>query len=512
MLDNSPLPATPIPRRCLECSAFKKIIVIRQAATDGQLEQELRALGFQLQVAGDWKQTCAEVNEFQCEFMIWDTQLPAAEDLEFLRQMRQRCPRLPILVLLDEAEAETAIRLTKAGAHDFLVKPLTEASLSAAIDHVIQTRRQLCDATLLPRSAEIRSPSRRLVGKSPAMQEVYRRIGLVAERNEPVLIRGETGSGKELVARAIHQHSPRRERVFLAINCAALSESLLESELFGHERGAFTGASQRRPGAFEVASGGTLFLDEIGDMSLVLQAKILRALQQGEIHRVGGHETIPVDVRVLAATNKSLEQEIKKGRFREDLYYRLNVVSIPMPPLREHLEDLPVLVDYFLEQYTPVGEPRPALDMRALWKMQVHHWPGNIRELENTVRRALVSAKGQVILEKDIVLPAWIEPPASACCCDELPADASAREISPDMQLDMALERWLAEQVKGATLPVEGNVPARMELKLLLAALKFTDGNQAHAARLLGISRSTLREWLKKNNSVRRPGQETQSP
>jgi DNA-binding NtrC family response regulator len=501
----------PIPDRCLHCPAFRKIILVHDIADGGaELARELGGIGFRVQKVAGWTQACEQINELDCEFVVWDAPMPSAEDMDALRQLRQRCPRLPIIVLVDSAEAETAIGLMKAGAHDFLVKPVDDRRLLDTVEQVIHSRRRFCDALLLATypsptlQGERGGEGRRLVGCGRALQEVYRRIGLVAERNEPVLIHGETGTGKELVARAIHEHSQRRQQVFLAINCAALPESLLESELFGHEKGAFTGAGQQRLGAFETANGGTLFLDEIGDMSLPLQAKILRALQQGEIRRLGGHQTIAVDVRVLAATNKDLEKAIWRGGFREDLYYPLNVVSIRMPPLREHAEDILPLVEHFIERYTPPGEARPALDTRALRKLQAYHWPGNVRELENTVRRALVSAKAQVILEENISLPVRPDLEPATCCCQEdqplsgrSPAEPR-NAVSPDLELDMVLEKWLAQQMNAGGSSAEASVPARMEIKLLLAALNLTSGNQVQAARLLGISRSTLREWLKK--------------
>jgi transcriptional regulator with GAF, ATPase, and Fis domain len=377
------------------------------------------------------------------------------------------------------------------------------------------TRRLLCDALLIPGVPASQVPSLRFVGSSQPMQEVFKRIGLVARRDESVLILGETGTGKEMVARTIHRHSERSDHPFLAINCAAIPENLLESELFGHEKGAFTGASQRRLGAFECAHGGTLFLDEIGDMSLPLQAKILRVLQQGEIHRVGGNETIAVDVRVLTATNKVLEKAIQTGAFREDLYYRLNVVSIRLPPLREHREDILELVEYFLERYTHAGGPRPALDAAALRKLQKHHWPGNIRELENTIRRALVTAKGHAIMEQDIVLgePTSCAGKSDVAACAHCQLGQTAHDSNfetasdsvlvraSEEQLDSALRQWLVYQIRQSPADGGQDIPARLEDKLLDAAMDFTHGNQVKASRLLGISRTTLRQWLSRRTS-----------
>jgi len=497
----------PIPARCLVCPALNKILLLQEATeVAADFEDALRPLHLQVKTVLGIDNALARINELDYEFVVWDTHAPRVEEIEKLRQLRVACPKLPVLVLADSADANTTIELMKAGAHDCLAKPVAPGRLQHAMERALKARRSLCDAFLLPGTVEMREHVPRLVGRSLAMQEVYKSIGLVAERDEPVLICGESGTGKELVARAIHRHSGRGERPFVAINCAALPETLLESELFGHEKGAFTGASQRRLGAFERADGGTLFLDEIGDMSLPLQAKILRVLQQGEIHRVGGQETIHVGVRILAATNKVLEKAIQNGGFREDLYYRLNVISIRLPSLREHAEDIHELVDYFIDRYSLPGRPRPALDARAVGKLQTYPWPGNVRELENTIRRALVLAKGQALMEQHILLGESPPSPEACAVCRTHgllknigPADAGD---PPEVTLETALHYWLAHEVASPPIAQGQSVAERLQAKLLEAALDYTQGNQVRAARLLGISRTTLREWIKKNKGT----------
>ena len=507
---DGPIDIREIPERCLQCPAFNRVLLVREGAEGGaDVADALAPLGLQVHVAAAGG-ALAQLDDFDYEFVLWDSHLPVAEETAALRRLLRQCPRLPIIVLTQDARAETSIEFVKAGAHDLLGRPFRTAQLQVTAQRALKTRRLLCDALLIPTIPDLQVPVAKFVGRSPAMQEVFKQIGLVARRDESVLILGETGTGKELVARTIHRHSQRCDQPFLAINCAALPEHLLESELFGHEKGAFTGAIQRRLGAFECANGGTLFLDEIGDMSLPLQAKILRALQHEGIHRVGGHETIAIDVRVLTATNKVLEKALADGTFREDLYYRLNVVSIRLPALRDHREDIPELVEYFLDRYTPPGEPRPAIDAQALRKLQHYAWPGNVRELENTMRRALVTAKGHAIMEQDIVLGMPTQGVAlcdAARCahCQSVSTSAGvdaaaevdvAQERVLDDQLKVALQQWLAHRTSRPTGDNELDIPAQVEVKLMDAALEFTHGNQVKAARLLGISRTTLRQWL----------------
>ena len=315
------------------------------------------------------------------------------------------------------------------------------------------------------------------MGLNPGMQEVYKRIGQVAGADVPVLIRGETGTGKELVARAVVQHSRRAEGPFLVVNCAAIPEGLLESEMFGHERGAFTSAHARRIGKFEQALGGTIFLDEIGDMALSTQAKILRALQEGTFERLGGNEAIQTDARVIAATHRDLEADCREGRFREDLYYRLNVVTICLPPLRDRKDDLPRLVDYFVSRFcAELGVERVSISSEAMERLLRHAWPGNLRELQNVLKNAILTCRGGVVTAED-VRPTET-PPSS-----DSPPPLAALDLARLNALDGDLHATVFEEV---------------ERRLLDYALRRCEGNQVQAARLLGVSRSMLRDRMRR--------------
>jgi two-component system nitrogen regulation response regulator GlnG len=369
------------------------------------------------------------------------------------------------------------------GAYDYLAKPfdldevllLTERALAAGrlTQEVARLRRGL---------QEVREFSA-LIGRHLRMQEVYKTIGRIAGTDVTVLLRGESGTGKELVARAIHHYSRRSGRPFVAVSCAAIPGTLLESEMFGHERGAFTDAKERKLGKFEMAHGGTLYLDEIGDMPIELQAKLLRALQERTIERVGGHEPIPVDVRVLAATNRDLEALMKEARFREDLFYRLNVVALSLPPLRERRRDVPLLVEHFLAKYADeLGER--GVTPEALDRLVGHDWPGNVRELENVIQRAMVLATAGVILPEHLPIG-----PVSA-----------AASVAVDASLEEIIERKLMECVRGLRQRSTANLYDLMiglvEKPLLRAVLRETEGNQVRAAQILGINRNTLRKKL----------------
>jgi len=337
-----------------------------------------------------------------------------------------------------------------------------------------------------------------VIGRSERMQEVFKLVGQTAATDATVLITGESGTGKELVARAIYHHSRRVDRAFLAINCAAIPENLLESELFGHEKGAFTGAATQRIGKFEQCDKGTLFLDEIGDMSATTQTKILRVLQNGTFERVGGNETIKADVRVIAATNKPLEEAVAAKQFREDLFYRLNVVRIQLPPLRERRDDIRLLVDYFLRKLAgPGGKPK-SIGQATLSSLEAYHWPGNVRELENVLRRAMVVAKGSAILPADLPMEVTAATLAARPAVTETSpsAPAPAASSTPPAPLDLpaiarALFRFARADPKLKVLPA-------VERELVIEALKETKGNQVQAAKLLGITRATLRKRVDK--------------
>jgi len=382
---------------------------------------------------------------------------------------------------------ETAIEAMRLGAFDYILKPFELEEISELVTKGLEAHNLMKKAVAIPALSQKSEDSDQIIGKSKAMQEVYKLIGQVAESDVTVLIRGESGTGKELVARAIYQYSRRKEGPFLAINCAAIPETLLESELFGHEKGAFTGASKKRIGKFEQCNKGTILLDEVGDMTLSTQAKILRVLQEGEFERIGGNETIRVDVRVLASTNRKLEELIKEGKFREDLYYRLKIMTIVLPPLRERKEDIQELTEYFFHLYNRQLDTQVSyIDPSIFKKLLSYTWPGNVRELANTVKRGLILAKGDVLTEEEIVFDVENEAVSFA---DEQELEKSLKKMLDPLFLDI-LRFW------GTGL--HSNLLEKVEKFLIQKALSETKGNQVQAAKLLGISRNTLRHRIEK--------------
>ncbi|WP_246804773.1 sigma-54-dependent transcriptional regulator [Desulfosarcina cetonica] len=357
-------------------------------------ERLLKEEGYRVRTAASGEAGIRMLTEAVPDLVVLDVRLPGINGLETFRQIHQIEQKLPVIIMTAYGTTETAIEATKMGAFDYVIKPFD-------IPQMLSTIRQALEAGRFMRSpvdmdvAPDKIHGEAIIGKSPAMQEVYKAIGRVSATDATVLIRGESGSGKELVARALYQHSIRSQKPFLVINCVAIPDTLLESELFGYEKGAFTGATHRRVGKIEQASGGTVFLDEIGDMPLNLQAKMLRLLQEKSIERLGGRETIPVDVRIIAATNRDLEVQITKGQFREDLYYRLKVITIWLPSLRERTGDIPLLVDYFMTRFSlELGIENPGITREAMSMLVSSPWPGNIRELANTLQKALIFNRG----------------------------------------------------------------------------------------------------------------------
>src|SRR4051812_27840483 len=329
------------------------------------------------------------------DVVVTDMKLPGLNGLELIRELHAASPRLPIILMTAHGTTETAIQATKSSAYDYILKPFEIPELIDLVEKALTSRRLMTEPVQLGTPGDSRDA---MVGNSRGMQAIYKEISRVASKPVNVLIRGETGTGKELIARAIYQHSDRAQEPFVAINCAAIPETLLESELFGHERGAFTGAEERRIGRFEQANRGTIFLDEIGDMTFGTQVKLMRVLQEKCLQRLGGKETISVDVRVVAATHRDLETAIQQKQFREDLYYRLSVVVINLPALRHRRDDIPELVRYFLQKHgSELGNPKPSIHPEALNFLQAHNWPGNVRELENVVRKALLLAQTYTI-------------------------------------------------------------------------------------------------------------------
>lgn len=428
------------------------------------------------------------------DLVLMDIRMGGMNGLETLRRIRQMDSKLLVILMTAYGTTQTAIEAMKLGAYDYLLKPFDVVKLKDIVSNALKAAhdmRQIVSYQPLLESEDYESG---IVGRSEAMQQVFKMIGQVAGTDATALITGESGTGKELVARAIYHHSNRNNQPFLAVNCAAIPEQLLESELFGHERGAFTGATLQRIGKFEQCNGGTIFLDEIGDMTPATQTKILRVLQSGTFERVGGNTPLRVDVRIIAATNKPLEEAVAAREFREDLFYRLNVVRIHIPPLRERREDVRLLVNYFLKKFAREQEAAPkSISNGVIKALEQYHWPGNVRELENIVRRALVVAKGNAILLGDLppeiagqsLTPSAVTPaPAGASTTGETgPADV--------VSLTRKLFQWARKDPKLKLIPA-------VERELVLQALKETGGNQVQAAKLLGITRATLRKRIEK--------------
>lgn len=436
----------------------------------------------QVEVAHTGAQALNLLAQQRYDLIILDIRLPDISGLELLPQIKTIDPRSVILVITAFGTTETAIEAIKLGAYDYIPKPLDVDLMRKVINEALASSKLMHTEVLLEGRESDFAHQDSIIGQSPIMQEIYKMIGRVAGSDVNILIRGESGTGKELVARAIYQHSQRADRPFIAVNCAAIPETLLESELFGYEKGAFTGATSRKIGKFEQANGGTIFLDEIGDMTLATQAKILRVLQEGYITRLGGEQALPVDVRVIVATNRDLEQLIAAGRFREDLYYRIKVLTISLPPLRQRLTDLPELIDYFLDKHCHLlQKPRLVLSDKAFSAMQNYHWPGNVRELENTIRRAIVLCKSSVIDEALVTAEFKTQPTPvpNANVEDKTSLTSFSINLPPD-----------------ASGNLYNTALAILEKELFRRVFTQTGGNLSRAAQLLGLSRMTLRKRL----------------
>ncbi|MBI3458600.1 MAG: sigma-54-dependent Fis family transcriptional regulator [Candidatus Rokubacteria bacterium] len=447
------------------------------------LDRLLRQAGHVVTVVEDGHAALAAAAAEGFDLAFVDIRMPGLDGLEALSRLRAQSPETAVIVVTAHGSVRAAVEAMQRGAYDYLAKPFDNDEVLLLVARALQAKALAREIVELRTGIHEVWEFGALVGKSPRMQEVYKTIGRIAGTDVTVLIQGESGTGKEVVARAVHHYSRRAGKPFVAVSCAAIPATLLEAELFGHERGAFTDAYQRRLGKFELAQGGTVYLDEVGDMGPELQPKLLRVLQEREFERIGGSEPIRVDVRLVAATNRDLEAMIKDGRFREDLYYRLNVVSLVLPPLRERREDVPFLVDHFLTKYAgELGER--ALAAEALDRLVSYPWPGNVRELENAIQHAMVMATAGVVLPEHLPISAGAGAPP-------------LREGT----LEHLIQAKLDECVRGLGARESANlyelVLSLVERPLLRAVLRETGGNQLRAAALLGINRNTLRKKLR---------------
>ena len=459
------------------------LIIDDDAQLRHSFEKLLTQEGHTVQTAPTGEAGITIVKEAPPDLVITDVRLPGLSGLETFRTLRDIEPQLPVIVMTAFGTTETAIEATKLGAFDYVLKPFEVPDILTLIDQALEASRFMRSKVEMDAFPETTS-GEAIVGRSKAMQEIYKAIGRVSSTDATVLIRGESGTGKELVARAIYQHSLRGDKPFVVINCVAIPETLLESELFGYEKGAFTGAVRRRVGKIQQAHRGTVFLDEIGDMPLSIQAKILRLLQEKSVERLGGRETIPVDVRIIAATNRDLETALAEGRFREDLYYRLKVVTLWLPPLRDRMDDIPLLVDYFLPRFCrEMATDNPGVSEEAKAFLSGHSWPGNVRELANAVQKALIFSRGGPINLEDIT-----------------PALGTEHvSVGTDKTLEKVIHQWVRETLGSDTAKNKFNSLVDRFSRILIAeALNLTSGNRTRAAELLGMSRPTLLSRIEK--------------
>jgi DNA-binding NtrC family response regulator len=472
-----------------------KILLVEDDETlAAPLQSELELKGYAVRTADQVERGLEAARQEDFEVVVTDLQLPDSSGLEIVKALHCSDPRLPVILMTGHHTAEAAIKATRLGAYEYLVKPFKIPELVDLVEKAVGARRLMSEPVEV---GETKSAQDAIIGRSRGMVEVYKAIGLVSAKPVSVLIRGETGTGKELVARYLYQHSERAGRALIVVNCPAIPDNLLESELFGHEAGAFTDATSRRIGRFEQANGGTIFLDEIGDISLGTQAKLLRVLQDKVIQRVGGgKEGFPVDVRVIAATHRDLERAVEEKQFRRDLYYRLNDAVIRLPPLRDRQEDIPDLVSFFLQQHAAeLGAIGSTIDSEGLRLLQLHPWPGNVRELRNAVRKALLLAHGRPI-DPGIIKRALDE--------TKVFRRTPAQHAAPPSQADSPLAVHVSKLLDSAALGERQDVAAALtewaERDIYSQAIALAEGDQTKAARWLGVSRVTMRERLLRYN------------
>jgi len=454
------------------------LIVDDDAQLRQSFEKLLNAEGHTVKTASTGEAAIAQVQAAVPDLVIMDVRMPGMNGLEAFRAIHEIEPKLPVIIMTAFGTTDTAIEATKLGAFEYVLKPPEIPDILALISQALEAGRFMRSRVELDVAPDTTAADA-IIGKSKPMQEVYKAIGRVAPTDATVLIRGDSGTGKELVARAIYQHSLRSAKPFLIINCVAIPETLLESELFGYEKGAFTGAVNRRVGKFEQAHGGTVFLDEIGDMPFSIQAKILRLLQERSIERLGGREPIPVDVRIIAATNRDLEAALAQGRFREDLYYRLKVVTLWLPPLKERAGDITLLAEYFLARFAKeMSLSNPGMTAEAKLLLQNCPWPGNVRELANAMQKALIFSRGYPIDPDDV--------------SRAIGGESQAREAG-DQQTEEIVRQWVRQTLAaGEGKDVFETCMDHFASLIISEALDLTSGNRSRAAKLLGISRPTL--------------------
>lgn len=444
------------------------------------VKKSLESDSLEVITAATAEQGIASVRDHEPDAVILDVRLPDMSGLDAFNDIHKIDPRVPVIIITAYSTTETAIEAMKRGAFEYLLKPVDFDTLCRTVARAIEISQMSRVPAIFEVGGEVNADADQIVGRSPSMQEVFKAIGQVAPQDVNALVLGESGTGKEMVARAIYQHSRRSDRQFLAINCAALSESLLESELFGHERGSFTGADKRRIGKFEQMNKGTIFLDEIGDMTSATQAKVLRLLQDGSFERVGSNETVQSDVRVIAATNRNLMEDVREGRFREDLYYRLSVFTIELPPLRERKDDIPIFVEHFINIFNrDLNKRVRSIAPEAMAMLMNYSWPGNVRELQSAVKHALVRSVGEVMSANSL----------PAACCDQ-PLKATGDDSGLNVE---NIRQFINELLSTDESSIYQRMHNEIDRILLPEILSHADGNQAQASEVLGIARSTLR-------------------
>lgn len=488
MHKNLTVAARAFPLRCIHMSRL--LLIDDEEDVRYSLQRIFSSDDIELSTAASGEEGLKVIPKFKPDLVLMDVRMTGMTGLETLRKIRTTDPKLLVILMTAYGTTQTAIEAMKLGAYDYLLKPFDIPKLKEIVANALKAARDMKQVVSYEPLLQSEDYELGIIGRSGPMQQVFKLIGQVAATDATALITGESGTGKELGARAIYHHSDRATQPFLAVNCAAIPEQLLESELFGHERGAFTGATVQRIGKFEQCNKGTIFLDEIGDMTPATQTKILRVLQSGTFERVGGNTPIQVDVRVIAATNKPLEAAVAAKQFREDLFYRLNVVRIHLPPLRDRRDDIPLLVNYFLEKIgREQNHPPKSIATAAIKALEKYHWPGNVRELENAIRHAHVLAK------TDAILPGNLPPEISGVLesASLAPASVAAGESASSDAATLARQLFQIAK-RDPKLKV---IPA-VERELVIQALKETGNNQVSAAKLLGITRATLRKRIEK--------------